>query len=201
MKIIIGLGNPDKKYQNTRHNIGFRFIEKLACIPEITPINIKLKFKDSKKLQSQIIETETNGEKIILAKPQTYMNASGLAVQKILNYYKAQNTDLIIISDDIDIPIGISRIRLNGSSGGHKGIQDIIQSINTNNFIRIKIGINTINTNIDPKNQIDTIAFVLQQFQKKELVIIKKVIDSTITFLVPFLGSKKTITSHTIHAI
>lgn len=201
MKIIVGLGNPDKKYQNTRHNVGFRFIEKLASIPEITPVNIKLKFKNSKKLQSQIIETETNGEKIILAKPQTYMNASGLAVQKILNYYKAQNTDLIVISDDIDIPIGISRIRLNGSSGGHKGVQDIIQSLGTNDFTRIKTGINTINTDIDPKNHIDTTAFVLQQFEKRELMIIKKVIDSTIAFLVPFLGSKKTITSHTIHTI
>ncbi|MFH1749306.1 MAG: aminoacyl-tRNA hydrolase [bacterium] len=201
MKIIVGLGNPDKKYQNTRHNIGFRFIEKLAEMPDICPVDKKLNFKDNKKFQSEIAETKTNGEKIVLVKPQTYMNVSGTAVQKILGYYKAENTDLIVISDDIDIPIGSSRIRLNGSSGGHKGIQDIIQSLGTNNFIRIKIGINTIDTDIDPKNKIDTTGFVLQQFQKRELAIIKKVVDSTIAFLIPFFGSKKTIKAKTLHSL
>ncbi|MFC1656666.1 aminoacyl-tRNA hydrolase [Patescibacteria group bacterium] len=201
MKIIVGLGNPDKKYQNTRHNIGFKFIDKLADIREISPIDKKNHFSENKRLSSKIIGAKTNGEKIILVKPQTYMNMSGLAVKKILNYYKAKNNDLIIVSDDIDIPIGNSRIRLSGSSGGHRGIQDIIESLNSNDFIRIKIGINTIDNKVNPKNQIDTISFVMQQFQKNELKIINKVIDMTIAFLVPFLGSKKTITSHTIHSL
>ncbi len=201
MKIIVGLGNPDKKYENTRHNIGFRFVEKLADIREISSVDKKNIFLENKRFSAEIVNTETNGEKIILVKPQTYMNMSGLAVQKISSYYKAKNTDLIIVCDDIDIPISSSRVRLSGSSGGHKGIQDIIESLNYNNFIRIKIGINTLDNQVDPKNQINTTDFVMQQFQKNELKIINRVIDKTITFLMPFLGSKKTITSHTIHTI
>ncbi len=198
MKLFIGLGNLGKKYQNTRHNIGFWFLDVLAAHPEISKIGKSLRFKNQKKLESKITETIANGEKIILVKPQTYMNLSGKAVKKILNYYQAQISDLIIISDDIDLPVGIARIRLTGKSGGHKGIQNIIDTLGKKDFTRIKIGINSIKKPVNPRNQINTVNFVLGKFNKREEKIIEKIIEKILNYLMPYIGSKKTLPAHTI---
>lgn len=169
MKIIIGLGNPGEKYQNTRHNIGFMTLDKLAK-------KLDLNFSLEKKINAEIAQTNLNGEKIIFAKPQTFMNNSGQAVQALVSFYKIDpKKDLIIIYDDIDLPIG--EIRTSGqSAGGHNGVQSIIQSLNTNKIKRFRIGILNL-----PKEKIsDTANYVLGNFSKEEQDIINKSIDQVI---------------------
>jgi len=130
MKLIVGLGNPGKKYENSRHNVGFMAIDDLLKILEIEPSwNSKFKSLHQKK-----------GSWIFL-KPQTYMNLSGEAVQKAVNFYKILPENIVVIHDDLDLDEGKIRYRSKGSSGGHNGINSIIQSLGTNQFSRIKIGI------------------------------------------------------------
>jgi PTH1 family peptidyl-tRNA hydrolase len=152
-KIIVGLGNPGQEYQNTRHNIGFQIIDTIAE-------NLILKsLKLNKKFQAEVCEGTFGEQKVILAKPQTFMNNSGLAIKKIKTFYKIKPQDIIIIHDDIDLPIGIIRISQEASSGGHKGIESIIYNLKSKNLIRIRIGIaNELRTKI-PADK-----FVLQKF-------------------------------------
>ncbi len=165
MFLIVGLGNPDEKYHLTRHNIGFLaidFFHKTNNFPNFT---------FSKKHQSVISEKNLNGRKIILAKPQTFMNNSGKAVQSLMKFYQLKPSNLIIIHDDIDIPFSKIRISQKSRSAGHKGVQSVIDSLGTNDFIRIRIG-------IKPKNKIiNTEKFVLQQFKKKEKEKIETIIE------------------------
>jgi len=164
MKLVIGLGNPGTEYQKTRHNIGFQIIDMVAD-------DLILKsFKQNKKFQAEICEGTFGEQKIILAKPQTFMNNSGLAVKKIKTFYKIKPQDIIIIHDDIDLPVGKIRISQGSSSGGHKGIDSIIKEIKSKNFIRIRIGIaNELRTKI-PADK-----FVLQKFSLEDEKKLKKV--------------------------
>lgn len=132
MKLIAGLGNPGSNYLNTRHNIGFEAIDRLCDI-----YNVGL----AQKHKSLIGKCEIGDKKIIFAKPQTYMNLSGIAIREISNYYKIDSHEIIIIHDDLDIHLGKIKIKPNGSSGGHNGVNNIIQELGTENFIRIRIGI------------------------------------------------------------
>jgi len=141
MKIVIGLGNPGEKYKDTRHNVGFDFVNQLSEHPRFSAVSQKLTFSSSKKFQAEIAETQIAGEKVILIKPQTYMNLSGNTVKVIMNYFHASNEDLLIVSDDLYLRLGMARIRLEGSSGGHKGLESIIDSLGTENFTRLRIGI------------------------------------------------------------
>ncbi|MBI5700809.1 aminoacyl-tRNA hydrolase [Candidatus Saganbacteria bacterium] len=135
MYLIAGLGNPGPKYINTRHNIGFIALEALS-----KDLGYKeLKFKH--KCDSFILEANYSGKKLILAEPQTFMNNSGIAVSKLLNFYKIEKAHLIVIYDDLDLEVGTLRIKESGSSGGHKGVDSIIQNIGTSEFSRIRIGI------------------------------------------------------------
>ena len=133
MKIIVGLGNPGKKYLDTRHNVGFSFADVLAV-----KHNIKIK-----KLQCRALVGVGNisGESVVIAKPQTFMNLSGESVKSLLVKYKCTPADLIVIYDDAALPVGKIRIRKQGSDGGHNGIKSIIYINNTDEFTRIKIGI------------------------------------------------------------
>lgn len=133
MYIIVGLGNPGKKYENTRHNMGFLAIDVLSDKYDIK-VN-KIKFK------SLVGEGTIAGEKVMLVKPQTYMNLSGEAVREVMAFYKAEPQDLIVIYDDIDIPEGTVRLRKKGSSGTHNGMRNILYHIRTENFPRIRVGI------------------------------------------------------------
>ena len=162
---ILGLGNPGEKYKNTRHNIGFRIID------EFKGKNNFPEFKLSKKFYSLISENISNDEKIILAKPQTFMNLSGETVQTLTSFYKIKTKDIIIIHDDIDLPLGKIRISKGRGSAGHKGIESIISKIGSNNFTRIRIGVCA--QKEKPKNPE---RFVIQKFSKKEEAILKKVI-------------------------
>lgn len=133
MKVIVGLGNPGKKYEKTRHNAGFQVIDALADKLSCTSFTDKFKAK--------ICETFVGSEKVILVKPQTYMNLSGESVVAVMNYYDVFLEDLLVISDDKDLETGSLRIRLKGSSGGQNGIKSIIQHLGTQEFARLKVGI------------------------------------------------------------
>lgn len=166
--IIVGLGNPGKKYENTRHNAGFMFVDYVCMANKST-------FKLKKEFEAEISEIYINGEKHILVKPITYMNNSGNAVYKVLNYFKKGNNidinDLIVIYDDMDLPVGGLRIRKNGSSGGHNGMKSIISCIGSSEFKRIRIGIGH-----PQDNQID---YVLGKFSKTEGNIIQDILEKS----------------------
>lgn len=134
MYIIVGLGNPGRQYENTRHNIGFRCIDRLAEKYNISVLECKHK--------ALIGKGYIEGQKVILVKPQTFMNLSGESVRDVLNFYKVEpDTQLIVIYDDISLAVGALRIRKKGSAGGHNGIKNILAQIGTDVFKRIKIGV------------------------------------------------------------
>lgn len=150
MKLVVGLGNPGKEYDNTRHNIGFMLIDKY-----LGDVKYKDKFNG--------LFYEVNGtEKVIFVKPQTYMNNSGECVGKFVKYYDIKMEDILVIQDDLDINVGKYKFKINSSSGGHNGIKSIISHLGNDNFFRLKIGIS--NTRKD-----DVIDFVLGKFSKEEL--------------------------------
>lgn len=134
MFIIVGLGNPGKDYKNTRHNIGFDVIDELADVAGISVIE--------KKHKAIIGKGVIDGQKVILAKPQTYMNLSGESVREIIDYYKVdEEQELIVIADDISLDVGMLRVRKKGSAGGHNGLKNIIQHLGHDTFMRVKMGV------------------------------------------------------------
>jgi peptidyl-tRNA hydrolase, PTH1 family len=162
MKLIIGLGNPGQKYVATRHNLGFIFLDKLkerwSC-PE---------FKLENKFDAEISQGKINGAKIILAKPQNFMNLSGEAVKKIIAFYKIKLADLLIIHDDIDIFCGKYKLATDSTSAGHNGVQSIIDNLGTKKFARLRIGIkNELADNATP--QMETSDFVLGKMSPDEM--------------------------------
>ena len=153
MKLIVGLGNPGKEYEKTRHNAGFLVIDKL-----LDKLNIKL---DKEKFESLYTIYNYKGDKVFIVKPLTYMNNSGEAVLKIMNYYDIDIEDLIVIHDDLDLPVGYLRLRRQGSSGGQKGMESIIKLLGSQKINRIRLGISN-NKNIDTKD------YVLGKMSKEE---------------------------------
>ena len=173
MKLIIGLGNPGQKYEKTRHNLGFRALEKLKE---------SLGFEDwnpAKKFKSLISEGHFNEQKIILAKPQTFMNNSGQAVKPLIENFKLEIENLLIIHDDIDLPLGEIRIQKGRGSAGHKGVQSIIEMLGAKDFTRIRIGIRPKNE----KRKLDTEKFVLEKFTDEEEEIIEKTIKKAVEII------------------
>ncbi len=134
MALIVGLGNPGKRYENTRHNAGFMVVDALAE---------ELGWKWSKKLfiNALVAEGNVDGKKVILAKPQAYMNRSGEATQKLAKKYKVEHADVVVVYDDVDIELGDTRWRDNGSAGGHNGMKSIIKHLGTQDFPRLRVGI------------------------------------------------------------
>lgn len=133
MKIVVGLGNPGPDYKETRHNIGYKVLEELATRHQV--------LRQESKYDSIIGEIRIDGHKVLLVKPLTYMNLSGKTVQPLVHWHKLDLSDLIVIYDDMDLPVGSLRIRAAGGSGGHKGIKSIMDRLNTDNFPRVRIGI------------------------------------------------------------
>jgi PTH1 family peptidyl-tRNA hydrolase len=171
MIIIVGLGNPGKKFEKTRHNLGFLIIE-----------NLKLKIKNfsdwkyEKKFKAEISRGKIGNKKIILAKPQTFMNNSGKSVKPLTRSYNLEPKNLIVVHDDIDLPLGKIRISIGRSAAGHKGVQSIIDELGTKNFVRFRIGIKPTTYDL----RLTTIEnFVLQKFNKEEEKILKGVIERT----------------------
>jgi peptidyl-tRNA hydrolase, PTH1 family len=133
MKLVIGLGNPGPEYERTRHNVGFRVVDKLAA---------KLGWKWTERRSRAILASGTIGsEKVVLAKPITYMNLSGGAVGELVRWYKIQPEDVLVIFDDLDLPVGKIRLRARGRAAGHNGLDDIIRHLHTNDFPRLRVGI------------------------------------------------------------
>ena len=161
--IIVGLGNPSKEYENTRHNIGFDTIDAIADKYNINVMELKHRAKIGKGY--------IGGDKVILAKPLTYMNLSGESVRAIIDYYKAEpETELIVISDDISLPPGQIRVRKRGSAGGHNGLKNIIKHLGSENFQRIRMGVGE-----KPKDY-DLVDWVLGHFNKED----RKAVDEAI---------------------
>ena len=154
MKLVVGLGNPGKEYKNTRHNIGFMVLDSYLG---------KVEWKN--KMEARIYTTEIDGEQVIFVKPMTYMNLSGLAVAKVVKYYKVDINDILVIQDDLDMALGTYKLKKNSSSGGHNGIKSIIAELNSEAFGRLKIGIGKNAT-------IPVDKYVLSSFTKKEADII-----------------------------
>lgn len=135
MKIIIGLGNPTSKYENTRHNVGFKVLDRMAE-------NLGISFSQESKFKAHVAKGILNNEQVLLVKPQTFMNLSGEAVALIMGYFKVNVVDIIVVYDDLSLDLGVLRFRANGSDGGHNGIKSIIQALGGNkNFARLKVGI------------------------------------------------------------
>ena len=168
MKLIIGLGNPGEKYEKTRHNAGFLTVDKLVSSSKYPGLSTQSKFN------AEISQGTIDDEKIILAKPQTFMNNSGQAVKAIVDYYKIDLENIIVIHDDLDIPIGEYKISKNKNSGGHKGVQSIIDYLGTKDFTRIRIGIMTEN------KKTPTEKFVLERFSREEMEIVERVIEDVV---------------------
>jgi len=165
MILIVGLGNPGNKYINTRHNVGFLVIDELKK---------KLNFSDfvfDKKSNSLLSKKED----IVLVKPNTYMNLSGLTARALSKYYKMENENQVIVHDDIDLPLGKIRVSKDRGSAGHKGVESIIKELKTKNFIRIRIGIQS--KVGKPKKTED---FVLKKFNKEEKKIVAEAIENAV---------------------
>jgi len=170
MKLIIGLGNPGRGYSNNRHNIGF------ACLTYFAR-QAGIRF-DRKQCQARTGSGEASGTKVVLAKPQTYMNLSGQSVSRLIKKINVNLSDLIIVHDDLDLPLGKIRIGHGDSSGGHKGIESIITELGSQDFIRIRVGIGRPPTTQEASeiSQADIIHYVLSDFTPEEKQIINKVI-------------------------
>ena len=177
MKLVVGLGNPGKEYHNTRHNIGFNVVDYYLN-------KKKIDLKWSKKFDGEYLITDINNEKVIFLKPTTFMNLSGISVRKIVDYYQISIDDILIISDDLDLNIGIFKLKANGSSGGHNGLKSIEEHLHSSNYKRLKVG-------ISKNNDIDTKDYVLGNFSKTELDTLNSLYDTISAvlddyFILPF---------------
>ena len=149
MKVIVGLGNPGAQYENTPHSIGFEAVDAIAAAMGAT-------WQEKKQFSCLMARGTFAGQQVILAKPQTYMNLSGNSVAPLVKYNNATAADLLVIQDDIDLPVGRMRIRKTGSCGGHNGIRNIISALGTTAFTRLKLGVG--------KDKTDVVAHVLGKF-------------------------------------
>ncbi len=163
MKLIVGLGNPTKAYDGTRHNVGFGVITELADKHRIAV--------DTKKHKALIGKGIIGGEKVILAKPQTFMNLSGESVREIVDYYQITMEDILIIFDDISLDVGQLRIRAKGSAGGHNGVKSIIAHLGSDAFARIKVGVG------EKPAKMDLADYVLGRFHGEELAQIREGVE------------------------
>ena len=172
--LLIGLGNPGREYQNNRHNFGFMLIDRLA---------VRLGARGL-KVQSKAIVTTTSYEdrRLILAKPQTYMNLSGQSAQGLLNFYKLPMEHMLIAYDDLDLPFGTIRMRPGGGPGGQRGVASTIERLGTKDFARLRLGIGR------PPGRMDPSAYVLQDFSREEMKILSELLDrgadATLEFVV-----------------
>lgn len=162
MTIIVGLGNPDKKYEATRHNLGFAVLDLLAPSQDW-----------EKKYHSQFQKLDD----VILVKPETFMNKSGQAVEEVFKFYPA--AEMIVIHDDLDLPLGTIRVQKDISAAGHNGVQNIIDELGTQDFTRIRLGVN----NPETRGQLEADVYVLQKFTKDEEAMVKEMLSKTLEAL------------------
>lgn len=171
MKLIVGLGNPGKEYINTRHNIGFMIIDEYAKINDVVINNSKFN-----GLYTTFVQ---DGEKVMLLKPQKYMNLSGEVIKEYVDYFNIDISDILIISDDLDMVFGKYRLRQTGSSGGHNGLKNIENHLKTKDYKRLKFGISN-NKDIDTKD------YVLGKIKKEDLVLLNNEMKTLMNILEDF---------------
>lgn len=172
MKLIVGLGNPGKKYENTRHNTGFAVIDRT-----LAKLNVEL---DKNKLNADYTMINRNGEKIYILKPLTYMNLSGEAVAPFMKYFGIEQEDLVVVHDDLDLPVGKIRLRQSGSCGGQNGMRNIIDLLGDSNIKRIRVGIGK-----DPL--IPVVDYVLGKTKKEDLEVYNQALDKASDALIYWL--------------
>jgi PTH1 family peptidyl-tRNA hydrolase len=172
MKLIVGLGNPGKEYSGSRHNLGFRCINQLA---KAHGIGI-----DKRQCQAQLGVGRIAGVQVVLGKPRTYMNLSGKSVHMMMDRFKAKREDIVVIHDDLDLPLGRIRFYANGGPGGHKGVESIIAALGSRDFVRVRIGVGR------PPPGMDPVDFVLLDFSPTERQLIEEAITK-VGEAVPFL--------------
>lgn len=173
MKLIIGLGNPDERYQNTRHNVGFMFLDYLAKKIDAND------FAEDKKSNALVSKSKIEKTSVILAKPLSYVNKSGEVVLRLIKNYKLKINNLIVVHDDLDIEFGSFKNSFEKNSGGHKGVESIIKALKTNKFYRLRIGtsvraLDKARKQSDKKRDTFVMNFVLAKFSPKEQDVIKK---------------------------
>ena len=175
MKIIAGLGNPGQKYDKTKHNTGFMTMDHY--------LDEKGLSLDKDKFEGLWTKQKINGEDVILLEPQTYMNESGRSVSQVANFFKVDPEDILIIQDDMDMPIGKIRIRANGKSGGHNGIKSIIRDLGTEKFNRLKIGIR------HPKHA-TVVSWVLTPFNDEQQKLMDDAFDTSVKIIDDFIAGR-----------
>jgi len=170
MILIVGLGNPGKKYQNTRHNLGFMVVEEAAR--KFLPLK-KTKWEEDKKANALVLRVPPD---VLLVKPLTFMNASGKAVAKLASNFKLQASSIWVVHDDVDLPLGKIKIRLGGGSAGHRGVESIIKELGTDEFVRFRLGIGHPGRRKD--NAVEK--YVLREFDINQRSEVKKIVKKTV---------------------
>jgi PTH1 family peptidyl-tRNA hydrolase len=164
--LIVGLGNPGQRYRHNRHNVGFQSVERLARAHNLT--------FDKRQGHGQLALGQVQGRAVILLKPQTYMNESGRSVASVSRFYKVPMQRLLVIFDELDLPLGGLRLRTQGGSGGHKGMKSIIAQLGSQDFPRVRVGIGR------PPGRMDPADYVLQDFREEELPVVEQIYDRVI---------------------
>ncbi|MDH4202915.1 MAG: aminoacyl-tRNA hydrolase [Phycisphaerae bacterium] len=172
MKLIAGLGNPGKEYEDTRHNVGFMVLDALA-----ERFGTKIR---QKKFNALVEEVYADGTKLLLVKPQQYMNRSGHAIATAAGYYKLASTEMLIVTDDMALDVGRIRLRAKGSSGGHKGLKDIMTRLASDNFPRLRVG-------IGDSGRMDSADYVLSRFSADERAAIDKAVQTAVEAILCWL--------------
>ena len=162
IKLVVGLGNPGKEYEKTRHNVGWWVLDELAQ---------RLGFSfDREKFKGAYGEARVNGQKVLFLKPLTYMNRSGESVSQFVRFFKLKPSEVLLIYDDLDLPVGKVRVRAKGSSGGHRGVQSVIDSLGTDEIPRVKVGIGR------PATKEEVVDYVLSPFGEGELPTVEEAV-------------------------
>ena len=164
--LIVGLGNPGPKYAANRHNAGFRCVERLGSALGVS--------FDKRQKRAHVALGDLHGRRVVLAKPQTFMNESGQAVVPLARFYRVPNERLLIIYDDLDLPLGTLRLRPGGGSGGHKGMRSIIEHLGAQDFPRLRVGIGR------PPGRMDPAAYVLQSFSSDEELVLQETLERAV---------------------
>lgn len=169
MKLIAGLGNPGEQYKGTRHNLGCEAVEKY-----VSGVMYQALWEDNARMQAQIVKAG----QLIFAKPQTYMNKSGLAVAKLVSFYKIKPEDIIVVHDELDLPLGHLKIRLGGAAAGHHGVESVIESLGTDKFIRVRLGIGNLRSQSSERGgqSFNVEHFVLEPFLPNERSTVKRLV-------------------------
>ena len=178
IRLIVGLGNPGREYETTRHNVGFRWVDELARLQNLS-------FKNETKFHGLAARGQLHGREMLLLKPQTFMNASGRAVGALAQFYKIAPAEILVVHDDLDLPPGVARLKLGGGHGGHNGLKDIIAHLGTGDFWRLRLGIG------HPGERAEVVNFVLNDPRKEERDLIEQAVQRALEIFDLIIAGKQ----------